>query len=171
MKKLKKWAPVVLIALAMASCDLNSIDTNEYTEYEPVFYVREDMNASVVFHAPKPIMETGKIYIYQDYLFVNVPGKGIHIINNEDPTNPIPEGYLQIPGNFDLAIKDGYLFADNATDLISLRLPINGSSFNLEKRVENVFDEPAPPDGLAVPKRTLENRPKNSVIIAWQKKS
>jgi hypothetical protein len=160
----------LLLPFALLSCDLNMIDTTDYTAYEPIFYVRDDMNASIRHTTPKPINTTGKIYIYQDYLFVNVPGEGVHIINNANPSNPIPEGYIQIPGNFDLAIKDGFLYADNATDILTVQLPINGNAFKIESRVADVFDEPLPPDGLPVPRRVMEGRPKNSVIIGWQEK-
>jgi len=64
----------------------------------------------------------GKIYLYQQYLLINSPYKGIYIYNNSDATQPLPLVYLDIPGNVDMAIKDGYLYVDSYSDLVTVRL-------------------------------------------------
>src|SRR5438067_537251 len=52
---------------------------------------------------------TGKIYIYNNYLFINEPNEGIHIYNNANPSAPVNVGFLQIPGNVDLAVHNNIL--------------------------------------------------------------
>ncbi|TCD27405.1 hypothetical protein EZ456_09415 [Pedobacter psychrodurus] len=84
--------------------------------------------------------KTGKIYIYNDYLFINEPNEGIHIYNNVNPSAPVNVGFLQIPGNVDLAIHNNILYADNFIDLLAFDIS-NMSSIKQVKRVTDVFNQ------------------------------
>jgi len=64
--------------------------------------------------------------------------KGIHVIDNTDPENPIQESFIPIPGNIDLVIKENKLIADNYIDLITLDIT-DPNQVNLISREEDVF--------------------------------
>jgi hypothetical protein len=64
----------------------------------------------------------GKIYLKDNYLFINEKYKGIHIYDNSDPSHPGNLAFIDIPGNVDLAIKGIYLYADSYVDLVVLDL-------------------------------------------------
>jgi len=87
-----------------------------------------------------PAKKTGKIYIYNDYLFINEPNEGIHIYNNVNPGAPINVGFLQIPGNVDLAIHNNILYADNFIDLLTFDIS-NMNNIKQVKRVTDVFNQ------------------------------
>jgi len=80
----------------------------------------------------------GKIYIYNNYLFINEPNEGIHIYNNTNPASPVNIAFLKIPGNVDLAVQNNVLYADNFIDLLAFDIS-NMNSIKLVKRVNNVF--------------------------------
>ena len=69
---------------------------------------------------PQPINSVGKIYYKDGFMYVNEPGEGIHIIDNHNPSQPMPIKFLKIPGNFDLAIKGNTFYADSFVDLVAL---------------------------------------------------
>lgn len=69
---------------------------------------------------PKPLEETGKIVYYENYILINKPQEGIHIVDNSDPSNPINEAYLSLKGNIDISIIDGFLYADQFSALVVL---------------------------------------------------
>lgn len=83
---------------------------------------------------------TGKIYIYNDYLFINEPNEGIHIYNNSNPSAPVNISFLKIPGNVDLAIHNNVLYADNFIDLLAFDIS-NMNNIKQVKRVNNVFQQ------------------------------
>ena len=87
-----------------------------------------------------PAKKTGKIYIYNDYLFINEPNEGIHIYNNANPGAPVNVGFLQIPGNVDLAIHNNILYVDNFIDLLAFDIS-NMSNIKQVKRVTDVFNQ------------------------------
>jgi len=122
----------------LSGCD--KVESNTYFKTRlPVFEKMSNMRklmTSVV--APQPLEQTGKIYIFKDYLFINEPMKGIHIFNNANPANPTALSFLNIPGNVDMAVKDNVLYADSYVDLLTFDLS-NPEQPTLLHRVEEAF--------------------------------
>jgi hypothetical protein len=131
---------VTLLALSvmLEGCTDNCEVTNEYVYFEPVYSTVEEIRSQVVLESPQTIEAVGKIYFKDGIMYVNDPGKGIHIINNENPSNPVPLSFLSIPGNFDLAIKGNTLYADSYVDLVAFDLS-ELSNIREINRLEGVF--------------------------------
>lgn len=108
----------IFIPLFFTSCDEQSASVATWTEFEPVYMTEEEFKNSVATESPRDLEEPGKIYIYQNYLFVNEINEGIHIFDNTDPAAPVNLGFINIPANKDLAIKDNLLYADSYSDLL-----------------------------------------------------
>ncbi|MDZ7847755.1 MAG: hypothetical protein U5L96_13865 [Owenweeksia sp.] len=144
-------------------------DFNTLTEYKPVLMHRDDLQKSLQIAAARPIVNAGKIYRYQNILYINEKYEGVHVYDNADPSNPVAVAFLEIPGNLDIAIQNGVIYADNATDLVGLQL--SAQNLTILSRTANVFPETVPPDFGGIPDAYLpENRPDNTVIIKWEKK-
>jgi hypothetical protein len=84
------------------------------------------------------VKQVGKIYIKDGYLFVNKPNEGIHVIDNRDPRNPINISFINIPGSFDLAIKDDILYSDSYIDLVAIDIS-NMSAPKEVGRLKEIF--------------------------------
>ena len=41
-----------------------------------------------------------------------------NIFDNQDPTNPVPKGFVNIPGNNDFMVKDDIIYAESLKDLV-----------------------------------------------------
>jgi hypothetical protein len=139
--------------------------------YRAILMTRTELEKSINMIAPLEMKNPGKIYFKDDYIFISEKYKGIHIINNKDPLNPVKTGFITAPGCIDMAIKQDILYLDNAVDLVAVRLKSNNQSIEVKKRIKNVFPEITPPDGNYIPNRYMEyNRPENTVIVEWIKK-
>ncbi len=86
--------------------------------YKPVYKTLTQLRDGIKAETPKPVTAAGKIYLYKNYIFLNEPGIGIHVIYNSNPSHPENISFINIPGNVDLAVKDNYLYADSYSDLI-----------------------------------------------------
>lgn len=160
----------VAALLILTGCPPDRERVNPETEYEPVLMKRSKLDSTIQLEPPKAIEGGGKIYHKDGYIFVNQKYEGIHVINNEDPSNPEKIGFIRIPGNVDMAIKGTTLYADNATDLVAIDLK-NYENMEVTKRVPDVFPKYMPPDNGSIPDAYKEeNRPDNTVIIKWVKK-
>ena len=110
----------------IASFLLNAccVDCDDYRNYDDVdckkfnYLTYEALRDTVEIEEPREIDKAGKIYVYEDLLLVNEKNKGIHIIDNSDKKNPNNKKFIKLLGNLDIAVKDGYLYADSFMDLL-----------------------------------------------------
>jgi len=131
---------VSLVFIGALSCDKNDDADYEFVQVAtPQLMSKTAFRSSVEVIAPKTIEEPGKIYVYQDYIFVGDVHSGIHIIDNSDPKSPKAIKFIQIPGNEDISVKDNFLYADSATDLVVFDISdINNVS--IIEQLEDVFN-------------------------------
>lgn len=97
------------------------------------------LRAEVVGSSPAiKISVPGKIYVFNDYLFINEIGQGIHVVDNKNPNLPRIINFIKIPGNMDLAVNSNFLYADSYVDLLTFDIndPLN---IKLKKRSTDVF--------------------------------
>ena len=135
-----KYFFVSLVFIGALSCDKNDDADYEFVQVAtPQLMSKTAFRSSVEVIAPKTIEEPGKIYVYQDYIFVGDVHSGIHIIDNSDPKSPKAIKFIQIPGNEDISVKDNFLYADSATDLVVFDISdINNVS--IIEQLEDVFN-------------------------------
>ena len=126
------------LSVLLEGCTDKCEVTNEYTYYEPVYTTVEEIRESVSLLGPQPIHATGKIYFKDGFMYVNEPGEGIHIINNQNPASPFAVRFLKIPGNYDLAIKGNTLYADSFVDLVAFDVS-DLSNIREVNRLEGIF--------------------------------
>jgi hypothetical protein len=101
--------------------------THTYTWFEPLYKTSAEVRANIKSNPAKEIKDPGKIVILGNYIFLNEVDKGIHIIDNSNPSSPKNIAFIDIPGNVDIAIKGNTLYADLYSDLVTLDIsnPLN----------------------------------------------
>ncbi|MDT0606780.1 LVIVD repeat-containing protein [Croceitalea rosinachiae] len=139
---MKKKALLILsfITLVFFSCNDDG-DDSEFADYlvaRPLVMSKTEFTNSIDVVSPLPIDESGKIYAYQDYIFINDKYKGVHVIDNSNPESPLKISFIKIAGNVDISIKDNYLYADSITDLIVLDIS-DIDNIQIVNRMENVL--------------------------------
>lgn len=120
---MKRILLLACITLVLSSCyprDTEPFVGNVRFEgfgYRPVYKNPEDI-AKVEISSSQALKEPGKIYTFDKYLYINELGKGIHIVDNSDPKEPKNLSFISIIGNYDIAVKGNWLYADNLTNLL-----------------------------------------------------
>ncbi len=128
----------LLPLLSLTSCTDNCKETRTFRRYSPVTFTATQLRQGVQTEAPQPLVNPGKIYTKDQFLFINELKQGIHIIDNRNPSAPTPVAFLRIPGNGDVAIRNNILYADSYMDLIAFDIS-NPTSVQAVNRVQNVF--------------------------------
>lgn len=120
MKKLHYFVFTLCIVLSFSSCIEDSCQTERtYVEYKAIYKTLDELRASTITVSQKQEIENaGKIYLRGDKLLVSDVGKGVHIIDNSDKTNPILEAFIEIEGNIDISMKGDFMFADGYLDVL-----------------------------------------------------
>jgi len=126
----------------LSGCEDQIIET--YTANIPIYITYDELRSSVQSETSRNLENPGKIYFYNDYLFINEYLKGIHIYDNSDPSSPQNLGFINIPGNVDIAIKDDILYADSFVDLVAIDIS-DLNSISEVNRLEDIFPYILPP--------------------------
>lgn len=137
------------------------------TAYRPVYATPEELTR-IETQTPRPLRKPGKIYVRDNYLFVNELGEGIHIINNIDPTKPKKIAFLSILANYDLAVKGNYLYADNGRDLVVFDIS-KPSSITTVKRIEKAIPQYDFPPYQNIYFECVDI--KKGTVVSWEKVS
>jgi len=139
MKNISYLFFISFLVFSFTSC-LKDTCENVYTyqRYDPIFVKPEILRQKIAASPSKELVTTGKIYVYGDYLLINEPDLGIHVVDNKIPANPRFISFIKIPGNSDLAVRNGLLYADSYIDLVVLDLK-NPQDVKEVFRVENAF--------------------------------
>ncbi len=130
---------LLLLGITMVSCTDECETTETYIYMEPVYTPASVVRNSYESQEPRALEFPGKIYRKDQFLFINEFGKGVHIFNNNDRSNPQPIAFLNIPGNFDMAAMGQYLYVDSFVDLLVLDIS-DPTQVSLIRRIENAID-------------------------------
>ncbi len=163
---MKKVVFLLLIGLLWA-CKSDDVEYVNVNVAIAQVMSKTEFRASVEIQSPKPIKEAGKIYAYNNYIFINDKFEGVHVIDNTNPTSPQAITFIKIPGNEDISIKNNYLYADSAIDLVVFDIS-NINAITMVAQLEDVFsvyDYQLPNDIQDIDYGNYN--PQTDVIVGW----
>ena len=167
---------LLLFAIAgmFMACEQTYTEKISYQINEPVFMPFSEFRSSVkLSDESHTLSDYGKICFYDNYLYISEPGKGIHIIDNRNPASPKVSGYIELLGNFDLAIRNNLLYADSYIDLVWFNIS-NPAQPQLKGRLEGAFPESLPvienEYGMDYALCYPEDKETKGIIVGWKLK-
>ncbi len=89
----------------------------------------------------------------------------MHIIDNQNPADPQNIGFIEIPGNVDIAIKENILYADSYVDLVAIDISDINNPTEVD-RVEDVLPYTLPPANEDY--RFAEVDEDKGVVTGWE---
>jgi hypothetical protein len=161
-----------ITALALGGCKDSVTEMVTYKINEPIFLSTEAFRNSVKVTADKrQITNIGKMCFYKDYLYISEPEKGIHIIDNRNPSSPQIVGFIELLGNADVAIRNDRLYADSYIDLVWFDIS-NPSLPSLAGRLDSIFPGSLPitNNQYAIDYQKCVDGQKTGVIVGWNMK-
>lgn len=132
----------LLSLLSFIGCKDSDDSLFGYNEYVIATPLTADLitfkEEAVEVTSPVDIIQSGKIYAYKNYIFVNDLGRGVHVLDNTNPESPQKIIFIKLEGNQDISIKDNRLYADSYGDLIVMDISDINNIGNV-KRLENAI--------------------------------
>ena len=119
MKKFTSLFLLLSLSILYSSC-LKDKCQRTYSMFRPVYRTTAEVRASIKSNAARALERPGKLFIRGKYIFLNEIDKGIHVIDNSNPSAPKSVSFIDIPGNIDVAVKGNTLYADSYTDMVTL---------------------------------------------------
>jgi hypothetical protein len=165
-----KIIPIILffplVSLFFFSCEDSTY--REYTGNSPVYLSYDDLRSSVNSTQASEIINPGKIYYKDNYIFIVEEMKGIHVYDNSDPASPVKKAFVEIPGVVDISISGYILYADSYVDLVILDLQ-DVSNIHEVGRVKDVLPYTIPPTGNSYPTAYVDIT--KGVVTGWNVKT
>ncbi len=115
--KIKNLFLLTATLFFLVSCS-NNDEFETVNVAKPEYMSLDALRSSVEITPPQNIVESGKIYAYNNLVLINDVDSGIHIIDNSDPENPNKIAFIKIIANKDMEVKGNYLYADSLMDLL-----------------------------------------------------
>lgn len=159
MRKIYYYLPL-LFCFMFAGCLKDKL-THTYTIYTPVYKQKSEVYANIKSNTPGKVENPGKLFLYGNYIFLNEADKGIHVIDNSDPSHPVIKTFINIPGCLDIAVKGNTLYADLYSDLVVVDIS-NPLQARYVKHIANVFPQRNYANGFVADT--------SLVIVDWIKK-
>ncbi len=168
MKKLTKPIKPTLLLLGGLAIGIMAFQfgPSNPANYEPILMHRSDMEASVGLQEARAIESPGKIWIYNDFIFLIEMYKGIHIIDNSNPSESKTVGFIQVDGCTEITMKDNIIYANNAVDMIGIKANQGFTDIDVVTRNRNMLPILASPEPWG-DWYFYEKLPKNTVIVRW----
>jgi len=161
-----------IAVLALGGCKNSVTEMVTYKVNEPVFLSTEAFRSSVkVTNEKRQITNIGKMCFYKDYLYISEPEKGIHIIDNRNPSSPQIVGFIELLGNADLAIRNDRLYADSYIDLVWFDIS-NPALPSLTGRLDSIFPGafPITNNQYVIDYQKCVDGQKTGIIVGWNMK-
>ena len=112
------WVTFCLLAFSLGFFSCQVEEDLVIDGWKPVYQGEADLTVS---SSPAQfIQEAGKIYKYGPYILVGETGQGIHVFDNNDPSNPTGIAFINVPLNEDMAIRNDVMFVDIGRDVVAV---------------------------------------------------
>lgn len=140
--------------------------------YTPILMERADLETAVrLFVTPKPVANPGKLCLYKNWVFLVENYKGVHLIDNSDPVNPVRKGFLTVPGCMEVAVHNDVFYVNSAVDLVGIKIDLDAMTATELSRLKGVLPALSNPKGL-IPKSVLTKCIDGTYeIVGWIPKS
>jgi hypothetical protein len=165
--------PLLLLVSSIILLCSFSQDVGYYDSYDqtPILMLRSDFEKSIKTSEPREMNFTTRINLKDSYIYIVELYKGVHVVNNADPSSPEVIHFINIPGCVDMVIKGDQLFARSAVDLVAIDISDLAAVKEISNsRVRETFSELGIGSlSYNIPyKFTKDQRPENTIIVGWE---
>ncbi|HBL75196.1 MAG: hypothetical protein A2W90_05965 [Bacteroidetes bacterium GWF2_42_66] len=154
---------LILVIFFVSGCQDTIYET--FMANAPVYLSYEDLRQSVKKTEVRELINPGKIYFKDNLIFINEAMKGVHIFDVSNPADPQNKGFIEIPGNVDIAIRENMLYADSYVDLVVIDIS-NISNISEKARMKDVFPYLVPEYDNKYPMAEVDE--KKGVVTEWE---
>jgi len=135
---MKRTSFYFLLCILLSSCYSEPEEETRIVDgMKPIYTTPESFDEIGSFES-RGFSNLGKIVYSNQFIYINERYKGVHVIDNSDPSNPVPKHFWKIPGNIDFTIKQDFLYADNSLDLLVINIA-DPSNISVLSRIDNFY--------------------------------
>lgn len=162
---MKKYIIYSVLFTALLTTGCEDRITEIFTGNSPVYMSYEDLRQTIKQTDARELVNPGKLYFKDNYIFIVETMKGIHIIDNADPTNPENISFIEILGIADIAVKGTILYTDSYVDLVAMDISDLTDIYEVG-RVEDMLPYTIPEFDENYPVAMIDEE--QGVVVDWE---
>jgi hypothetical protein len=148
------------------SCE--DLTYKEYKGYAPVYLSYKDLRSAVSEVQNTDLVNPGKIYFKDNFIFIVEELKGIHVYDNSDPASPVKKGFVKLPGVVDMSVSGNIMYADSYVDLVVLDVQ-NIENIHEVGRITDILPYTVPAANTDFPATYVDKD--KGVVLGWELKT
>lgn len=123
----------------LTSCSLDQCsETITYVKATAIYADLDLVRIDDIVSPSRDINSPGKIYVSEDLLLIGEKSEGIHVFDNRDPAHPVALSFLSIPGNYEMFVEDGYVYANAYYDMLKIDIS-DIDNIHIASRLKEAF--------------------------------
>jgi len=136
------YSTFLFLIVVASSCnrDIGEV-TLTYNKATAVYGNLEEVRSTPLISSSREIIDPGKIFMGENALLVGEEGQGIHVFDNNDPNNPSPVIFIDLPFTNEFFVYKNYIYAVSHYDMVKININ-NLAAPELVDREMNAFSEP-----------------------------
>jgi len=162
-----KIIPIITLLLLFSIFFYSCEDTTykEYKGYAPVYMSFKDLREGITGEQNVDLINPGKIYFKDNYIFIVEELKGIHVFDNSNPASPVKKLFVKLPGVVDISISGYIMYTDSYVDLVVLDIQ-NIDNIHEVGRIKDILPYTVPAAGTDFPMADVDIE--KGVVIGWE---
>jgi hypothetical protein len=174
--KIKK-NPLVLLFFWFVLIQANCINNGEkdFDRMDTLIPIYQDASIIdiVTVGSTQRLVNTSKIYYKDSTIYIIEKEKGIHVVNNKNPSRPVPFRFISIQGCTDISIKNNIMYANSYGDIVLIDIE-NPSIPIYKKRMKAIFEvvtkdgKPAIGFRRGILKYQCIDSTSNKIVVGWK---
>jgi len=124
-KQILSAITLLLLCVVLFTGCLKDDCKHAYKIFIPVYKSLSQLRSEVKMKPPTDLEGTFKLYVAGNRIYLSEKDKGVHIIDNSNPSSPKNTAFLNIPGHADAIVRGNMMYADLYCDLAAIE--INGT--------------------------------------------
>lgn len=129
-------AIMILIACRKSEGTITQTYSKAIAKYENVDEVRR----TNIQGAPRMVTNTGKVFFGDNILLIGEQNKGIHILDNSNPSSPMNVSFIDLPYTNEFYVNGSIIYAISHYDLVKIDISNLSAPF-IVARLENAFGD------------------------------
>lgn len=162
-----KIIPIITLLFLFSIFFYSCEDTTykEYKGYAPVYMSFKDLREGITGEQNVDLINPGKIYFKDNYIFIVEELKGIHVFDNSNPASPVKKLFVKLPGVVDISISGYIMYTDSYVDLVVLDIQ-NIDNIHEVGRIKDILPYTVPAAGTDFPMADVDIE--KGVVIGWE---
>ncbi|HUW92076.1 MAG TPA: hypothetical protein VMV74_02845 [Bacteroidales bacterium] len=160
-----KIVPILALFILFTGCEESVY--REYKGNAPVYMAYEELRNSVATESGRELVNPGKIYFKDNYIFIIEELEGFHVYDNTNPAAPVHKTFVKVPGAIDISISGYIIYVDSYVDLVVLDAE-DINNIHEVARTKDVFPYVIPETGNEFPVGQVD--PEKGVVVGYDLK-